>query len=158
MVTSVATAVPFLLKGLGSLLRGRLSVEVLDAAAITVSLLMRDFRTVSVLTLLLGLGEALEYWTRRRSLDSLTESLALNVDSAWLLGEDGTEVSVPSGPGPRGRSGGGARRRLHPSGRHCGGRLRAGQSILHDRRTAGRARAARARRSLPEPWWRKVVW
>ena len=61
MVTSVATAVPFLLKGLGSLLRGRLSVEVLDAAAITVSLLMRDFRTVSVLTLLLGLGEALEY-------------------------------------------------------------------------------------------------
>lgn len=97
MVTSVATAVPFLLKGLGSLLRGRLSVEVLDAAAITVSLLMRDFRTVSVLTLLLGLGEALEYWTRRRSLDSLTESLALNVDSAWLLGEDGTEVSVPLG-------------------------------------------------------------
>ena len=97
MVTSVATAVPFLLKGLGSLLRGRLSVEVLDAAAITVSLLMRDFRTVSVLALLLGLGEALEYWTRRRSLDSLTESLALNVDSAWLLGEDGTEVSVPLG-------------------------------------------------------------
>ena len=97
MVTCVATAVPFLLKGLGSLLRGRLSVDVLDAAAITVSLLMRDFRTVSVLTLLLGLGEALEYWTRRRSLDSLTESLALNVDSVWLFGEDGTEVSVPLG-------------------------------------------------------------
>ena len=95
VITSVAAAAPFLLKGVASLLRGRLSVDVLDAAAITASILMRDFRTVSVLTLLLGLGETLEYWTRRRSLDSLTESLALNVDSVWLLGEDGTEVSVP---------------------------------------------------------------
>ena len=95
VITSVAAAAPFLLKGVASLLRGRLSVDVLDAAAITASILMRNFRTVSVLTLLLGLGETLEYWTRRRSLDSLTESLALNVDSVWLLGEDGTEVSVP---------------------------------------------------------------
>ena len=95
VITSVAAAAPFLLKGVASLLRGRLSVDVLDAAAITASILMRDFRTVSVLTLLLGLGETLEYWTRRRSLDSLTESLALNVDSVWLLGEDGTEGSVP---------------------------------------------------------------
>lgn len=97
MVSSVMAATPFLLKGVTSLLRGRLSVEVLDAAAITASLLMRDFRTVSVLTLLLGLGETLEYWTRRRSLDSLTESLTLNVDTVWLLGEDGEEVSVPLG-------------------------------------------------------------
>lgn len=97
MVSSVMAAMPFLLKGVASLLHGRLSVDVLDAAAIAASLLMRDFRTVSVLTLLLGLGETLEYWTRRRSLDSLTESLALNVDSVWLLGKDGTEASVPLG-------------------------------------------------------------
>jgi len=44
--------------------------------------------------LLLGLGEALEYWTRRRSMDSLTESLALNVDTVWVLA-DGVETSVP---------------------------------------------------------------
>ena len=62
VITSVAAAAPFLLKGVASLLRGRLSVDVLDAAAITASILMRDFRTVSVLTLLLGLGETLEYW------------------------------------------------------------------------------------------------
>ena len=41
-----------------------------------------------------GLGEALEYWTRRRSMDSLTESLALNVDTVWVLA-DGVETSVP---------------------------------------------------------------
>lgn len=94
IVTSVSAAVPFLLKGLGALLRGRLSVDVLDAAAIGASLLMRDFRTVTILTILLGLGETLEYWTRRRSLDSLTESLALNVENVWLLC-DGVETSVP---------------------------------------------------------------
>ncbi|MHC5791834.1 P-type ATPase, partial [Streptococcus pyogenes] len=56
--------------------------------------IMRDFRTVSLLTLLLGLGETLEYWTRRRSMATLTESLALNVENVWLLVDD-TEVSVP---------------------------------------------------------------
>ncbi|MBQ3060431.1 MAG: heavy metal translocating P-type ATPase [Desulfovibrio sp.] len=95
MVSSVLSALPFLTKGLKALLRGKLNVDVLDAAAITASLIMRDFRTVSMLTLLLGLGETLEYWTRRRSLDSLTESLSLNVDSVWLLAEDGSEISVP---------------------------------------------------------------
>lgn len=96
IASSVLAAVPFLLKGVSSLLRGRFSVEVLDAAAIGASLLMRDFRTVTVLTILLGLGETLEYWTRRRSLDSLTESLALNVENVWLLA-DGVETSVPLG-------------------------------------------------------------
>ena len=94
--TSIAGAVPFLLKGLGALLRGSLSVDVLDAAAIGASLIMRDFRTVSMLTLLLGMGETLEQWTRRRSMATLTESLALNVENVWLL-VDGTEVSVPLG-------------------------------------------------------------
>ena len=95
MASSVLSALPFLAKGLQSLLRGRLNVDVLDAAAITASLVMRDFRTVSVLTLLLGLGETLEQWTRRRSLDSLAESLTLNVDTVWLQTEDGSEISVP---------------------------------------------------------------
>lgn len=96
IVNSIVGAVPFLLRGLGALLRGALNVDVLDAAAIGASLIMRDFRTVSVLTLLLGLGETLEYWTRRHSMSMLTESLALNVENVWLLA-DGTETSVPLG-------------------------------------------------------------
>ena len=94
IVNSVISAVPFLFKGVQAVLRGALNVDVLDAAAIGASLVMRDFRTVSLLTLLLGLGETLEYWTRRRSMATLTESLALNVENVWLL-VDGTEVSVP---------------------------------------------------------------
>ncbi|HJA78324.1 heavy metal translocating P-type ATPase [uncultured Desulfovibrio sp.] len=94
MVSSVMGALPHLKKGLAALAQGRLNVDVLDAAAIAVSLLRRDFRTVTMLTLLLGLGEALEYWTRRRSLASLTESLSLNVEQVWLR-QDGVEVCVP---------------------------------------------------------------
>lgn len=92
---AMAGAVPFLFKGLLSLLRGKLNVEVLDAAAISASLAMRDFTTIGMLTLLLGLGDTLEQWTRRRSLASLTESLALNVENVWILTDSDEEVSVP---------------------------------------------------------------
>ena len=54
VASSVMGALPFLRKGLASLLQGKLNVDVLDAAAIGVSLLRRDFRTVTVLTLLHG--------------------------------------------------------------------------------------------------------
>ena len=75
VVTAVWAAVPFLVKGLQSLARGRINVDVLDASAILASLLLRDFRTVSVLTLLLGLGDILAAWTRYHSLNTLAESL-----------------------------------------------------------------------------------
>ncbi|WP_299393346.1 heavy metal translocating P-type ATPase [uncultured Desulfovibrio sp.] len=92
--SSLTGALPFLCKGVRELFHGRLNVDVLDAAAIGVSLLRRDFSTVTMLTLLLGLGETLEAWTRRKSLESLSESLALNVDQVWLLA-DGAEICVP---------------------------------------------------------------
>ena len=92
--SSLTGAIPFVCKGLRALFHGRLNVDVLDAAAIGVSILRRDFSTVTMLTLLLGLGETLEAWTRRKSLESLRESLSLNVEQVWVLVE-GTEVSVP---------------------------------------------------------------
>lgn len=94
MVNATVNALPFIAKGLGALARGRLSVDVLDASAIAASLCMRDFRTVSMLTLLLGLGDTLAYWTRRHSLESLTESLSLHVESVWRVA-DGAEVATP---------------------------------------------------------------
>ncbi|MDE7371569.1 MAG: heavy metal translocating P-type ATPase [Desulfovibrio sp.] len=101
-VVSTAAAIPFILKGCRSLARGRLNVDVLDASALTVSLLMRDFRTVSLLTMLLAVGDALEVWTRQRALASLTESLTLDVDSVWVLQPDGTEAARPLGQVRRG--------------------------------------------------------
>ncbi len=94
VVTAFSSALPFLCKGMSALMRGKVNVDVLDASAIGISLLRRDFRTVSLLTLLLGFGEALEQWTRKKSLDSLADSLALDVDSVWTR-RNGTEISVP---------------------------------------------------------------
>lgn len=93
VATAVAASVPFILKGVAALCRGRLSVDVLDAAAIGISLLRRDFKTARLLTLLLGFGEALEAWTRKKSLDTLAQSLALDVDTVWVRRE-GREMHV----------------------------------------------------------------
>ncbi len=94
IVSAAIGAIPFLLKGISALLHGKLCVEVLDASAIAASLYLRDFRTVSMLTLLLGLGDTLADWTRRHSLESLTESLTLNIHTVWRK-VNGTEVSTP---------------------------------------------------------------
>ena len=55
----------YIAKGMRSLGRKRLGVEVLDAAAIGVSILRRDFRTAGSVMFLLGIGEILEEWTRK---------------------------------------------------------------------------------------------
>ncbi|MFQ9868108.1 MAG: HAD-IC family P-type ATPase [Bilophila wadsworthia] len=94
VATAVAASVPFILKGVAALCRGRLSVDVLDAAAIGISLLRRDFKTARLLTLLLGFGEALEAWTRKKSLDTLAQSLALDVDTVWVRREAEMHVAI----------------------------------------------------------------
>ncbi|MDR1471944.1 MAG: heavy metal translocating P-type ATPase [Synergistaceae bacterium] len=92
---AILRAAPLIGRGLSSLLfGGRLNVSVLDASAIGVSILRRDFGTVSVITTLLALGDILESWTHKRSKDSLADSLALNVDKLWVR-RDGVEVQIP---------------------------------------------------------------
>ena len=82
--------------GFSSLFKGKLSVEVLDMSSILLALIMRDFKTASTTALLLGLGERLEEWTRRKTMANLTESLAVNVDTVWIE-KDGIELEVPFG-------------------------------------------------------------
>lgn len=94
IVTVAVAAAPFVKKGLAALARRKVNVDVLDASAIGISLFRRDYNTASLLILLLGLGEALEAWTRKKSLESLARSLALEVDSVWVRrGEK--ELMVP---------------------------------------------------------------
>lgn len=73
-------ALPFIMKGAHPLFRDRLNVDVLDASALTVSLLSRDFGTAAMLSILLAVGDTLEAWTKQHSLSSLGESLAPDVD------------------------------------------------------------------------------
>jgi cation-transporting P-type ATPase C len=94
MCSTVWRALPYLRKALAALFQGKISVELLDGTAILVSLLMGDFKTARMMLFLLGIGETLENWTRKKSLASLTESLALQVDQVWLV-DEGIERSVP---------------------------------------------------------------
>ncbi|SFP66042.1 ATPase, P-type (transporting), HAD superfamily, subfamily IC/heavy metal translocating P-type ATPase [Butyrivibrio proteoclasticus] len=88
-------ATKFIYRGLVSLFKNKkLEVSVLDATAITVSLLTGDYETASSVMFLLGVGDLLEEWTHKKSVDDLARSMALKADRVWLK-KDGTEVQVP---------------------------------------------------------------
>ena len=75
-------------------MKGKLEVEVLDAAAISVSLFRRDFDTAGSVMFLLGIGELLEEWTHKKSVGDLARSMSLNIDKVWLNAA-GKEILVP---------------------------------------------------------------
>ena len=87
-------AVRYLIKGIRCLLKGSLEVEVLDATAIMVSIVRRDFDTAGSVMFLLGIGELLEEWTHKKSVGDLARSMSLNISKVWQ-NVDGTEVLVP---------------------------------------------------------------
>ena len=88
-------ALPIIREGFGELFKGRLNVAVLDAAALLVSLLRRDFKTAGLLVLLLGMGEMLENYARKKSMASLAEQLSVKVDRVWVQLPDGTQCQKP---------------------------------------------------------------
>ena len=83
----------FISKGLASLMKGRLEVSVLDAAAIAVSILRGDYDTASSVMFLLDLGDILEEWTHKKSVGDLARSMSLKVDKVWMK-TDGEDVLV----------------------------------------------------------------
>lgn len=80
----VCKAVRYLWEGICTLAGGRMEVSVLDAAAVTASLLRGDFKTAGSVMFLLGIGEILEEWTHKKSIGDLARSMSLNVSSVWL--------------------------------------------------------------------------
>lgn len=93
IVMTAYRAFKYLLKGLKTLAKGKLEVPVLDATAIGVSMLRRDINTAGSIMFLLGIGELLEEWTHKKSVDDLARSMSLNVGSVWLKNGD-TEIKV----------------------------------------------------------------
>ncbi len=87
-------SVKYILAGLKSLAAGKLSVSVLDATAVSVSMLRGDVNTASSVMFMLGLGETLEEWTHKKSVADLAGAMSLNVDKVWLK-KNGTETLVP---------------------------------------------------------------
>ena len=85
-------AIPYIVKGLKCLLSGKLEVPVLDAISIGVSLLRGDHATASNIMFLLKMGEMMEEWTHKKSVDDLARAMSLNVDKVWMISSDGQEV------------------------------------------------------------------
>ena len=88
-------SVRYLWKGLKTLAAGKIEVPVLDATAIGVSLLRNDFNTAGSIMFMLGIGELLEEWTHKKSVDDLARTMSLNVSKVWMV-SDGQEVLVPA--------------------------------------------------------------
>ncbi len=78
----------YIYAGVRSLCTGKLEVAVLDATAIGVSVLRDDIATASSVMFLLGIGELLEEWTHKKSVDDLARSLSLNVKKVWMKKDD----------------------------------------------------------------------
>ena len=91
-VLTAVKSVPYLTKALGSIRSGKLEVSVLDAASITVAMLRGEFNTAGSVMFLLGVGEIMEEWTHRKSVEDLAAAMSLNVDRVWVRTSDGQEV------------------------------------------------------------------
>ncbi len=94
-VLAAVKSVRYIWKGLQTLAKGKIEVPVLDATAISVSILRGDVNTASSIMFLLGIGEILEEWTHKKSVDDLARTMSLNVGKVWMVREE-QEVLIPA--------------------------------------------------------------
>ena len=94
MIKNVIQAVPFVIEGVKSILKGKVEVSVLDATSITVSIIRKDFETSGSVIFLLKVGELIENYTHRKSVDDLARKMSLNVDKVWIKTADEQEILV----------------------------------------------------------------
>ena len=91
-IIAVFRAAKYIFRGLKCLLQGKLEVAVLDATAIGVSMLRGDFGTAGSVMFLLNVGDILDEWTHRKSVDDLARTMSLGVEQVWTKTADGQEV------------------------------------------------------------------
>lgn len=81
----------YIKKALSCVGRRKIEVPLLDGIAITTSIVRGDYGTAGSVMFLLDLGEIMEEWTRKKSVDDLAKKMSLNVSKVWL-NVDGKEV------------------------------------------------------------------
>ena len=94
-ILTIFKAFPRILQAVKVLASGKLTVDVLDGVAIGVSLLTGDHHTAGSVNFLLRVGETLDEWTHKKSVDDLARSMSLQVDQVWKLEQDGVQNTVP---------------------------------------------------------------
>ncbi len=91
-ILALGRSIPYLSEGARCLSHGRLEVPTLDATSILVSLIRRDFNTAGSIMFLLGVGDIMDEWTKKKSVNDLARAMALNVDKVWQITPDGEEI------------------------------------------------------------------
>lgn len=81
----------YIKKALSCVGRRKIEVPLLDGIAITTSIVRGDYGTAGSVMFLLDLGEIMEEWTHKKSVDDLAKKMSLNVSKVWL-NVDGREV------------------------------------------------------------------
>ncbi len=94
-ILTIIKAFPRILRAVKVLASGKVTVDVLDGVAVGVSLLTGDHHTAGSVNFLLNVGETLDEWTHKKSIDDLARSMALQVDQVWKLEADGVQNTVP---------------------------------------------------------------
>ena len=92
----IPRTIRYIWRGLKTLKSKKLKVELLDAIAITAAVLTGDYKTASSVMFLLNMGDTLEEWTHKRSVDDLARQMSLNVDKVWLVTGDGEVLTDSS--------------------------------------------------------------
>ncbi|MSS19017.1 heavy metal translocating P-type ATPase [Eubacteriaceae bacterium RF-744-FAT-4] len=91
---TIYQAVPFVWRGLKDLFQKNMSAEIIHAAAVLAALLTGEFDTAASVVFLTEIGDILEEWTYKKSVDDLAQSLSLNVEKVWKVSEDGSVAQV----------------------------------------------------------------
>ncbi|MCR5701887.1 MAG: heavy metal translocating P-type ATPase [Lachnospiraceae bacterium] len=79
----------YIMRGLKTLGKGGFKVELLDSIAISAAIATNDYKTASSVMFLLKIGDILEEWTHKKSVDDLARRMSLNIDKVWLVTDDG---------------------------------------------------------------------
>ncbi len=93
-VLTAVRSIKYIKHGIETLAKGKIEVPVLDGTAIAISMIRGNINTASSIMFLLGVGEILEEWTHKKSVDDLANSMSLNISKVWLVRE-GQEVLMP---------------------------------------------------------------
>ncbi|MBQ7076729.1 MAG: heavy metal translocating P-type ATPase [Lachnospiraceae bacterium] len=88
-IFTLVRTVKYVWRGVKTLKNKRLQVELLDAIAIAAAVKTGDYNTASNVMFLLKIGDLLEEWTHKRSVDDLARCMSLNIDKVWLVTDSG---------------------------------------------------------------------
>lgn len=81
-------SIKYIKHGIETLAKRKIEVSVLDSTAIAISMIRGNINTASSIMFLLGVGEILEEWTHKKSVDDLANSMSLNISKVWLMREE----------------------------------------------------------------------